>query len=993
MRNIFSHLKESIKRGRSLALIARRFSSFMNFNKVTTEQIVKFLKENNIDFKIRSSGQLVTRICPLCTKPHKNETSNMWTLNLKAPEGAFYCFRCGQHGGWSSFVSHVIGEEITSFSEMKSENDVGEVTASPEEVHTFYMEKKNNLLKAANYIEQFVLCKDKNAGSNTTSETETIRPAHIKIVEYLINPKSGRGLSLEILKKFDIGIGEEMFRNSTGNLELVPVIYFPMYQKTKIRGVESVKLSKTKIRGMGSEYKKYQRIFPSGSKFALFGLQTFPKQQTIEAIVITEGEFDAMAVHQATGLPSMSLPFGASNLPRDMLTYLTEAKRIYLWMDFDEIGQLNIEVFAEKLGLNRTFVVKDMKTSSIIDHLKTSPEFLARVNQPSKTSVTKSQLTENVLEANSDEANLEQNHVQDNNEMPPNDQTHLQEDKDAAVAKQFYEELFLDIELENIKIKDANDALRLSPHLVQAYIKNSRPFPQENIVLFSHLRDIVRERIFHQERFQGVKSGYFRWFNGIVKGFRRGELSILTGATGTGKTTFLTQYGLDFCLKGVPTLWCSFELKNEIILTTMLRQLAGIDISKSAESFEYWADQFERIPMYFQAFYGSTDITKILNIIDYSIYTHNVTHIVLDNLQFMLSGQGKGFERFELQDDLIAKLRTLATEKNVHITLVIHPKKTDDGQDLSISSIFGTSKSTQEADNIFIIQNRPGYKILDIKKNRYDGEIGKVALLFDSVSKRFEHIVSNDIELLTSGTPAKEIIKMKREMISENDDPKNFLPDNSNSIPIGSDSFELKMEALKSDLLDLTAINSRTELQKAPYAKEFGSLDLQTPSFNFDNELPKSKEVHPTIYGNVDITKIHQSTLSKQLMHQEDQILCEERLEDIDDEETGRESRVQAHPFARQDQISNSSNPLGFDGQFDHNKWRLDDNNTPNFYTEENVVMTYEDILNDISNNSKYKKKNNSGGQSYQGHDNRDQGKRNKSYEEIFEEELMANFK
>lgn len=32
-------------------------------------------------------------------------------------------------------------------------------------------------------------------------------------------------------------------------------------------------------------------------------------------VVITEGEFDAMAVHQEMGVPAVSLPNGATHLP------------------------------------------------------------------------------------------------------------------------------------------------------------------------------------------------------------------------------------------------------------------------------------------------------------------------------------------------------------------------------------------------------------------------------------------------------------------------------------------------------------------------------------------------------------------------------------------------------------------------------------------------------------------------------------------------------
>lgn len=490
------------------AAISRQFSSFLNFKKATPDQILHFFRENNVDYKIRSGGQIVAKFCPLCPKPHKNEVTNMWTLNVRSSDGAFYCFRCGENGGWSTLVSKILGEEITKFSNCRADNQTEEETVSPEEIHNFYGDKRSNLMKAAKYIEKMCMRNDKRVDSSAELDVEMPRQSHIKIIEYLTNPKTGRGLSLEILKKFDIGIGEEMFRNSAGNLELVPVIYFPMYQKAKAKTPEEPRLTKTKIRGVGPEFKKYQRMFPSGSKFSVFGLQTFPRNAPLEVVIITEGEFDAMAAHQATGLPVLSLPYGASNLPREMLPYLADAKRVYLWMDFDEVGQMNVEVFADKIGQNRTFVVKDMKASSIIDILKTSPGFMSRINRGPNAP---------------DTALSEQLGVTDKQTEPRDFQQLSLGDHENLEASRSGNELFLDIELENIKVKDANDALKLSPYLVQAYIKSSRPFPQDNIVLFSHLREIVRERIFHQERFQGVRSGYFRWFNAIVKGFRRGE--------------------------------------------------------------------------------------------------------------------------------------------------------------------------------------------------------------------------------------------------------------------------------------------------------------------------------------------------------------------------------------------------------------------------------------------------------------------------------------
>lgn len=65
-----------------------------------------------------------------------------------------------------------------------------------------------------------------------------------------------------------------------------------------------------------------------------------------------------MAVYEATGLPAVSLPNGASSMPAQLISYLEKVERVYLWMDNDETGQLNVEAFSQKLGTKRTYIVQ-----------------------------------------------------------------------------------------------------------------------------------------------------------------------------------------------------------------------------------------------------------------------------------------------------------------------------------------------------------------------------------------------------------------------------------------------------------------------------------------------------------------------------------------------------------------------------------------------------------------------------------------------------------
>jgi len=87
----------------------------------------------------------------------------------------------------------------------------------------------------------------------------------------------------------------------------------------------------------------------------------------------------------------------------------------------------------------------------------------------------------------------------------------------------------------------------------------------------------------------------------------------------------------------------------------------------------------------------------------------------------------------------------------VHITLVIHPRKENEEDMLTLSSVFGGGKvgtkqtsaavtpyieycqATQEADNVLILQKGDAYKFIDVKKNRFDGDLGRIPISFRKV--------------------------------------------------------------------------------------------------------------------------------------------------------------------------------------------------------------------------------------------------------------------
>jgi len=222
----------------------------------------------------------------------------------------------------------------------------------------------------------------------------------------------------------------------------------------------------------------------------------------------------------------------------------------------------------------------------------------------------------------------------------------------------------------------------------------------------------------------------------------------MSGPTGSGKTTFLSESSLDLCQSGVRTLWGSFEIKNVRLCKLMLTQFAGVRIEQDLEAFDSAAKSFSQLPLFFMDFHGEQSLSSVLDTMAQAVARHRVDHVIIDNLQFMIGNECNrrfaAMNRFEYQDLIIGNMRKFATEHNVHVTLVIHPKKTKLDEDLTNNCIFGGAKAIQEADNILLLQVQYTQgstfrhkKFLQVSKNRFAGDLGMIPLNFNKDSLSF----------------------------------------------------------------------------------------------------------------------------------------------------------------------------------------------------------------------------------------------------------------
>jgi len=487
-----------------------------------------------------TSTHVLLQECPFCEKPTDGKPDNQYKMYITLGGGAYFCHRCGKGGSWFDFKRKLgKGPE-------KSTRKFEEQTAP--------LPMPQPRLQAVYNSQLF----------SSPNDNESV-----SVLEYLQNV---RGLDKRTLSVYGVGQHAYTFRNKQNEFVKSECVTFPwMMTAAQVEQQESLRGAKCKpdsdayvcrrIKVRSVENKAWQRLDPPGGGMGFFGLHTVPEDAT--EVIITEGEYDAMAVFQATGRPAISLPNGCRSLPVEILALLEDFQKIYLWMDNDAPGQEGAEKFAKKIGVGRTFLVRPTQQNC---------------------------------------------------------------------------------DLAEILPKDANDAL-LSGHDMNRIIDDAKLMPHESVLTFSDFEAEVMHEILYPEKYVGLPMTSLPSYTNKIKGLRRGELTVLTGPTGSGKTTFLGQMSLDLAEQGINVLWGSFEIRNTRLAHKLLQQYAREPLPTGDKAMEgklqAIAEKFKELPMNFLKFHGGTDVDEVIEAMEYAVYVHDTQHIGKTSVQVQARSSNK----------------------------------------------------------------------------------------------------------------------------------------------------------------------------------------------------------------------------------------------------------------------------------------------------------------------------------------------------------------
>jgi KaiC/GvpD/RAD55 family RecA-like ATPase len=285
-------------------------------------------------------------------------------------------------------------------------------------------------------------------------------------------------------------------------------------------------------------------------------------------------------------------------------------------------------------------------------------------------------------------------------------------------------------------------------------------------------KDIKRKR---ENDIIAIPTGY-SYLDKAIRGLILGEVTILSGLNGSGKSSWLNSVMLNVMHRGFKVACFSGELTDYNVMKWLAQSAAGKNYVHKVEGSEYAYDVEDRaydkicdwLSDKFYLFnnnYGN-QFSQVLSDLE-EVVSKGVQLVVIDNLM-ALQISNLGGDRNEKQKQFILEVVEFAKKKNVHIVVVCHPRKESGTQTLlRKESIAGSSDLSNAVQNVAIV-HRCGEdfskraseffgkdkaekymeysNVVEICKNRSYGVVDYlVGMYYEPETKRFKNYVAEHI--------------------------------------------------------------------------------------------------------------------------------------------------------------------------------------------------------------------------------------------------------
>jgi len=296
--------------------------------------------------------------------------------------------------------------------------------------------------------------------------------------------------------------------------------------------------------------------------------------------------------------------------------------------------------------------------------------------------------------------------------------------------------------------KDANEVLVKHGRdgLVQL-IGSAKPFP---VVGANRVSDLHNELAKLYD--EGFATVYETGWNTVDECYkvRPGEMTILTGYTGHGKSEFLDALTLNLAEQhnwsfGV----CSLEnLPYERHVAKLVQKVSGkpffpddneerMTKAELAQAESFVDNHFHYIIP------KAVNIDSILEIASALIYRYGIKGLVIDPYNELDHNRQVGITETEYVSQFLSKVRHFARKKDIAVWVVAHPTKPNKDHKISAPTAYdisGSANWANKADNALSVFRGIGNEVeIHVKKIRFKevGKLGQIDLKYDHISGRY----------------------------------------------------------------------------------------------------------------------------------------------------------------------------------------------------------------------------------------------------------------
>lgn len=272
-----------------------------------------------------------------------------------------------------------------------------------------------------------------------------------------------------------------------------------------------------------------------------------------------------------------------------------------------------------------------------------------------------------------------------------------------------------------------------------------------------------------------IPTGY-AYLDKAIRGLILGEVTILSGLNGSGKSSWLNSVMLNVINRGFKVACFSGELTDYNVMKWLAQSAAGKNYVHKVEGSDYSYEvhdmAYEKIADWlYEKFYlfnnnYGNKFEQVISDLE-EVVKNGVQLIVIDNLM-ALQISGLSGDKNEKQKQFILDIVEFAKKKNVHVVVVCHPRKESGSQTLlRKESIAGSSDLSNAVQNVAIV-HRCGEdfckraseffgkdkaerymeysNVVEICKNRSYGVVDYlVGMYYEVETKRFKNSVAEHI--------------------------------------------------------------------------------------------------------------------------------------------------------------------------------------------------------------------------------------------------------